>query len=374
MVDWTFARQAPGTRSMVPRYDMEWGHTAAPPVVTDLLVTQLQSAAPGQDHAARLAQIAQVVLARVGARTWHSYASHFASFVRFCVSEGLEFMPGSQYAGLLWAQSLAARGTVQARTAQPYFSAVNTVHELLGFPKPCCGDNLLLAAFRKGWERLQVSITPAATLVLAFRASDVWRLYDVLPTVGAASELFVPLLFVLLGFCVFLRPVSLLSVQWARVVDVDDTSVFQYKPLNWKGRIVQPAVAPVLQFPLCGLPCLRAALLQQLARTPGQLWPARQSTRGAEQWFRLVLERCGLPHLTGVHTLYSLRRGGASAARAVGVPLEVIESFGGWSAGSAALRAHYLDMGVPGCVSARAVFGPLAAQRVAPFAVQFFNR
>ena len=179
MVDWAFARQAPGSRSMVPRYDMEWGHTAAPPVVTDLLVTQLQSAAPGQDHAARLAQIAQVVLARVGARTWHSYASHFASFVRFCVSEGLEFMPGSQYAGLLWAQSLAARGTVQARTAQPCFSAVNTVHELLGFPKPCCGDNLLLAAFRKGWERLQVSITPAATLVLAFRASDVWRLYDV---------------------------------------------------------------------------------------------------------------------------------------------------------------------------------------------------
>ena len=130
----------------------------------------------------------------------------------------------------------------------------------------------------------------------------------------------------------------------------------------------------MLQFPLCGLPCLRAALLQQSARTPGQLWPARQSTRGAEQWFRLVLERCSLPHLTGVHTLYSLRRGGASAARAVGVPLEVIESFDGWSAGSAALRAHYLGMGVPGCVSARAIFGPLAAQRVAPFAVQFFNR
>lgn len=32
--------------------------------------------------------------------------------------------------------------------------------------------------------------------------------------------------------------------------------------------------------------------------------------------------------------------------RAAGVPMEVLESFGGWSANSRALREHYLDMGV----------------------------
>ncbi|EFJ44408.1 hypothetical protein VOLCADRAFT_106387 [Volvox carteri f. nagariensis] len=94
----------------------------------------VQSLAPGQDHSARLVQIAQVVMSRVGAKMWRSYESLFASFVRFCVVEGLEFLPASHYAGLLWVQFLAAKGTVQARTAQPHFSAVNTVHDLLGFP------------------------------------------------------------------------------------------------------------------------------------------------------------------------------------------------------------------------------------------------
>ncbi|GIL93191.1 hypothetical protein Vretifemale_20585, partial [Volvox reticuliferus] len=59
------------------------------------------------------------------------------------------------------------------------------------------------------------------------------------------------------GFCTFLRPDSLLSVVWAQVCEVEGLAVFRYKPLNWKGRIVKPESAPVLQFPLCGLPKLR---------------------------------------------------------------------------------------------------------------------
>ncbi|GLI59582.1 hypothetical protein VaNZ11_001508, partial [Volvox africanus] len=85
-------------------------------------------------------------------------------------------------------------------------------------------------------------------------------------------------------------------------------------------------------------------------------------------------DECGLERLRPVHTLYSLRRGGASAARAAGVPLDIIKAFGGWATGSSALREHYLDLGVRGCPYAFGFFSPLAARRVAPVAGQFFNR
>ncbi|EFJ45815.1 hypothetical protein VOLCADRAFT_105830 [Volvox carteri f. nagariensis] len=299
--------------SAVPRAATMSGAAVAGPDIAAMLLQMQQDLAgvrarlnsQGQDHSARLEQIAAVIVSRVGSKTWQSYASHFAAFVRFCVSEDLEFLPASRYTGLLWAQYLAARGSVRARTAQPYFSAVNTVHVLLGLAKPCDGDNVLLSAFRKGWERLQVSLAPTSSLVLAFSASDAWRLYDRLPSVPVASDLFVPLLFVVLGFCLFLRPDSLLSVVWARVSVVDEEPVFQYKPLHWKGRITAPELAPVLQFPLGGLPFLRVALLQKLSRDPARLWPERQTTQGAERWFDRVLAQCGLEGLRSVHTLYS---------------------------------------------------------------------
>ncbi|GLI60524.1 hypothetical protein VaNZ11_002531 [Volvox africanus] len=252
VVEWARSLEANAVARVAPRYGLNLGLVAAPHVVSDLLVSHLQSGAAGLDHSARLQQIVQVVMARVGANTWRSYGSHFAAFVRFCVMEGLEFLPASFYAGLLWGQFLPAKGTVQAHTAQPYFSAVNTIHDLLGYPKPCAGDNTLVVAFRKGWERLQVSLSPTSSLVLAFSVESAWVLYEALPLISVSSPVFLPLLFVVLGFCLFLRPDCLLSVCWARVVELGGIPVFQYKPLNWKGRVVSAERAPVL----CGLSSL----------------------------------------------------------------------------------------------------------------------
>ncbi|GLI65090.1 hypothetical protein VaNZ11_008527, partial [Volvox africanus] len=338
----------------VPHYALDMRLATAPPLVTGLLVEHLQAAAPGRDHSLRLEQIATVIMARIGTKTWQSYASHFSAFVRFCIGEGVDFLPASRYTGLLWAQFLAARGTVQARTAQPYFSAVNTVHDLLGFPKPCDGDNVLLSAFRRGWERLQVSLTPPSALVLAFSAIDAWSLYERLPSVPVASDLFIPLLFVVLSFCLFLRPDSLLSVVWARVSLVDGESTFQYKPLHWKGRLVAPELAPVLQFPLGNLPHLRVALSQLFARDTSRLWPVRQTTQGAERWFGRVLSQCGLERLRPVHTLYSLRRGGASwilskpSAAGPQVPQRCGSTTSTWGFVAALMRSRFLALSRPG--------------------------
>ncbi|EFJ42074.1 hypothetical protein VOLCADRAFT_97804 [Volvox carteri f. nagariensis] len=221
----------------------------------------------------RRQQIAQVVMSRVGARTWQSYASHFAAFVCFCVGEGLEFLLASHYAGLLWGQFLAAKGSIQVRRAQPYFSAIISVHDLLGYPKPCAGDNTLLAAFHRGWECLQHSTVPASALVLAFSAGDAWHLYEQLAVVPVGSELALPLLFVVLSFCLLLRPDSLLSVTWARVAVVQGEQVVQYKPLNWKGHLVAVWLPVSLQW----------AVRQRFLRDPSRLWPAEPDIRS---WLR----------------------------------------------------------------------------------------
>ena len=47
------------------------------------------------------------------------------------------------------------------------------------------------------------------------------------------------------------------------------------------------------------------------------------------------------PDVMGQLTLYSCRRGGASAARAVGVSTEAIELMGGWARG---LRSHAQEL------------------------------
>ena len=76
------------------------------------------------------------------------------------------------------------------------------------------------------------------------------------------------------------------------------------------------------------------------------MWgPGKHPTSQGAAWFTAVLAEFS-PSLLGQLTLYSCRRGGASAARAAGVPMELIELMGGWARGSKALRDSYLDMSV----------------------------
>ncbi|EFJ43796.1 hypothetical protein VOLCADRAFT_106633 [Volvox carteri f. nagariensis] len=103
----------------------------------------------------------------------------------------MRFMQIAQ-TGPLLGHFQVAKGTVQAPTAQLYFSAMNTVDDLLVFAKPCAGENVLLAVFHKVWEHLQGSLTPSSFLVLAFSMEDTWRSYERLPF----AALFVGLLLV----------------------------------------------------------------------------------------------------------------------------------------------------------------------------------
>ena len=60
------------------------------------------------------------------------------------------------------------------------------------------------------------------------------------------------------------------------------------------------------------------------------------------EWLDQALQVIAWQH-TEHYTSHSVRRGAASTAAAVGVPLPLLEAWGGWSRGSTALAQRYLD-------------------------------
>jgi hypothetical protein len=363
-------QQEPIARSQ--RYTVVQQQAAPPVFVTvlqDFLVGQYRLEGRQADVAA-CAALAAVMAASLAPASWQSYSSMFGLFVRFCISSNVSFLPATRLTGVLWGQHLAEKGTVKASTAQPYFSVVNTIHQLVGHPKPCAA-NPALTAFRKGWERQQQPLVVEPALAgLALPPRLAYALYLALPSCNTVATLR-PVLFSVLSYVLILRPASLLSVVWMRVSD----NFLQYKPLHWKSARSLPADAPVLQFPVQSMPFLPAALsrFQQLRGPPGAtFWSLRDepayTTPAAEQWFDAAVR---LAPVELNYTLYSCRRGGASAAAAVGVPLHKLEALGGWAAGSSALRKRYMDHAVPADTHALMFFAALVHSAVA--STQLFN-
>ena len=157
---WAQQQPQPGARS--PRYTLVAAGDAPPPVfvsvLQDFLMEQYRAVGQQPDLQACEA-LAATMAARLSPASWQTYSSSFGAFVRFCLGKQLPFLPASQLTGMLWAQHLADSGTVQASTAQPYFSAINTVHHMLGLPRPCA-DNPMLTSFARVGSGSSSPLTP----------------------------------------------------------------------------------------------------------------------------------------------------------------------------------------------------------------------
>jgi hypothetical protein len=295
----------------------------------------------GMPQGPELDLLVPVIAARHTPNTWASYSSTCGPYVRFCVNEGLAFLPATQGVGLQWALHLAKRGTVQADTSGPYFASVNTIHDILGWSKPCTGA--LFDSFKRGWVWSQIVTEEdeADCTVLACPAAiaRVWyRMHCHGPTLRN-------MLFCVLAFLLFLRPATILSITQAEVLRLGDRWTLQYKPLSWKTGLDSAGVLPVRSLDLSDLPLLRVGLQLFLQGVPKTwcMWggSGRGVTTGvAAAWFSAVLLASVTPSVLGQLALYSCRRGGASAA------MDVIEVAGGWAMASTALRRHYIDLSV----------------------------
>jgi hypothetical protein len=99
--------------------------------------------------------------------------------------------------------------------------------------------------------------------------------------------------------------------------------------------------------------------------------PGEDLSRGDKfaAWFAATVQAAGVSARPGrrLHP-HCVRRGGASAARALGAPLERVCQWGGWALGGNAVYA-YIDVSVVPCPSAAAFFGHLLPPGLAAAAV-----
>jgi hypothetical protein len=333
-------------------------------VLNSLIFEQLSQlyAQAGLPVSAQLPDILKIMTDCLAPSSWASYISAFKKFVRFCESRGYSPLPASPAVVLEYALHLAQEGSVRADASQTYFSAINTFHELVGYPKPALGSEL--TRFRAGWSRSLVLLAPVnplsdPTKVPCIPASVVKTLYLSLDHLSQGSQEWEDALYVVLAFRVFLRPSTLVSIWWSEVLNLPGRITLRFLARDWKdasGKLNRSARMPVVD--LTELPALGVAVAAAVAATGGSRLFTFDTVESAGHAFRRAVGRVDSA-LAASLTQYSCRRGGASAARAAGVPLDVIEGVGGWAANSTAMRQHYLDRSVPGCPDALFFFKAL---------------
>lgn len=87
--------------------------------------------------------------------TTRSYGRHWAAFAKWCAHNSLEPLPATPDMIAAYIGSIADRGTVAARSLQPYLSAINSVHADFGLERPALGH--FAATVRRGMARSQAA-------------------------------------------------------------------------------------------------------------------------------------------------------------------------------------------------------------------------
>lgn len=337
------------------------------------------------------------------ARTVNSnknYDSKLRLFFEFCGSR-VPCVDPLQATSALFIEYIAwhgVRGRVRMDRAhfQPYMSAVNTFLRELKLPRIACGskaiDNALASTARR--QRLAPGVVAAArrvympakvmaAMVLAAELATDWR------RVGSmADELTAlrPLLATVMCFQYFDRPHTSVGARWGDFsVSLDglhDCIHFFERDVkvNLNGVLAARSVeVPVgasaanMQRRLAGLLArfieLKLAVCPEFCVTEAsRFWAISGDTRCASWsstvqnvWLQSGLQTVSAsPPANFVWQAQSLRKGAASAASAVNVPLPKIKYMGGWAASSNVPEKTYIDPTCPRDDAALEFFGFLA--------------
>ena len=216
--------------------------------------------------------------------TYASYGSKFFRFVQFCAASQLCPLPASSAAVVAYAVHLAEEGSVQASSAQPYFSAINRVHRDV-FPDraPPARDDHLLSAVRRGWERAQVSLAPSNVRSL-FPAQVVAHIVHLgLSLPGSQVPLLRACAGVVFDYITFVRSATGMLLPVASVqLDVAALTL-SYRPATLKTALVSEQSSRPVHIDLSGMPAVAELLGRYVALSAA----ARQgsSVLAPRQWF-----------------------------------------------------------------------------------------
>ena len=312
-------------------------------------------------------RIGEIFGAALTAGTTETYSRHFLRFARFCEERGLCPLPASTNTVLKWlAGDVCSGDRVQAKSLQPYLSAINTLHADCEFAEPAVGRRI--RRFKQGLGHLlargrEADRTYAPADVVS-RAHEVgMALSDKQLRTDAGRKLLQAIVATVFTFTFFARGGSGAAL---RAKDVRPSEAGLHVTLGKEKTRYSAAVSRVVTLDWERIPGLRELLLRWEAvrgevkasasyyALPGQSsFPSTQ----VDTWFKLVLDHLGATPPQGeTWSGHSLRKGAASAANAIGVSLAKICHVGGWSVKASTVH-DYIDPTCPSSDAGRRYFG-----------------
>ena len=320
----------------------------------------------GVDEADRLAEVLGAALTE---GTAEGYASKFVRFAEWCEAQPDRPcpLPATTDTVLRWlAGDVCSGSRVQAKSLQPYLSAINTLHADLELAEPAVGRRI--RRFRQGLGHLLARGRGAQRTYLPASAVERAHLYALKMTdaelaTPAGRRLLQAIVAVVFTFCVFARGGSGAAL---RSCDVRPSAAGLHVTLAKEKTRHCESVSRVLTLNVDAIPRLGELLARWEAvrgdvaddasyyALAGQVsFPATQ----IDDWLKMVLSHLGIAAPRGeLWSGHSLRKGAASAADALGVSMARICHMGGWSSRSATVR-DYIDPTCPSSAAGRRYFG-----------------
>eukprot|EP00854_Cymbomonas_tetramitiformis_P008531 gene8531-biopygen8655 len=294
--------------------------------------------------------------------TMSNYGPKARRFIHFCVQQRRPWLPATEATVVLYVAAVLEDGGVRVASMQPYLSAVNNYHEDLGFPGPAKGRAVTRAV--KGMAAIQAEAAVEDENIETQRtwlpAGHVRRVHEaalkVTPRSSGDLQLLRAFSYVVIAFVTFGRPDTgtSLSRQHVQCTDTDFSGVLLKEKgrrhLRTKRRLCIPwRGVDWLQELVLHWQRHRDAAWSRTSRTQPDSYcllpedPKIFKASVANDWISRALCELNLRPPEGGHfSAHSTRKGATTCARAVGVAMEKVCFFGGWSQFSSAVQ-HYID-------------------------------
>eukprot|EP00873_Tetraselmis_striata_P038887 jgi/Tetstr1/459151/TSEL_004598.t1 len=328
----------------------------------------------------------------LAAGTYRNYDSGMRSFATFCEQEGLRPLQATTSTIVRYTAWLGMQGTVGAESLQQYYSSINKYfrdHQrqpiALGEMVADARRGLAIQQERLAAEDVRVALpAPVAADILntaiGFRQTLVWE-----PANIADIRAFRAALATITAYVFLCRAESGISCETGDlVVDRPSGSILLYVRKQKGDQRTRVSAKPLINLPIAAVPDFadlldwytvnRDAYCRRFygASPPPKFWsisPLESSATWSvsatlTEWLREACLAAGARPPTGFKwTSHSLRKGAASAASCVGVPLPAIKHMGDWSKNSEVVTGKYIDPTMRPAPAAWRFFGWLVPVR-----------
>ena len=328
-------------------------------------------------------KLTALLLGSVTAGTLKQYVSRYDTFSQFCEARKLSAFPASENTLLLFLAEVEStprdsktKAPVRAETAKGYVTAITTLHTLCREVPPLHGRGTFVNRVLDAWAERDLWRGGSKEARTAIPAEGVERVLLRALEEGATRSTVRGAAALGLGFLYYARGGTLGSlldheVCWdADYLLVVCVSKHQTGTVRAARQVRLPRVdnVDVLVRVLEKWTVMRGA---PSGRFFNGLGDARMTTTLLAETYRAALREVGVVcqgnYYYGSH---SVRSGGASCCKALGIAGVDIDFMGGWAANSPVVDKHYIDRSIRWTSAAERFFGwLLPAQRGPGFAL-----